>query len=202
MRKKQILIVILCIITVVSIGVSIWALFFRKVKQEVKPDYAPQQVEQNAEPINREQSTDKMEQQEGGGAVSLTYQNFVAINLSSKEADLMFGNPSKSNQNMKLEIVIDGKTIAKSGKLEPEFKIKNNSSKAVNALLNFTADSSFSSMTGEFKNGGTALTAPLILEMPKEDTAEKEYVVSFMPTAKLSSTATDATIGSITVTIA
>ena len=35
----------------------------------------------------------------------------------------MFQNPARSNQDMKLEIVIDGKAIVASGKLEPGYKV-------------------------------------------------------------------------------
>lgn len=118
----KVLIIILVLITAAAVGTTIWALFFRNRVPEVSPDYAPQQVEANAERID-DDDTLKLEQSDGGGAVSLTYSNKVTLTLSSKEAALMFQNPAKSNQDMKLELEIDGKVIAASGKLEPGYKI-------------------------------------------------------------------------------
>jgi hypothetical protein len=68
--------------------------------------------------------TDKMSSPQGGGAVSLTYSNTVTLSLSSKEADLVFQNPTKSNQDMVLELLIDGKVIAKSGRLPAGYGLK------------------------------------------------------------------------------
>lgn len=118
-KRTKIIIAVLCAITLLAVGVSIFALLHKD-----KPsDYAPQQIEQNAEPIKDEDSTEKLEQQSGGGAVSLTYSNQVTLSLSKKTVSLMFQNPTRSNQDMKVEIVIDGKTIAESGRLEPGFKV-------------------------------------------------------------------------------
>lgn len=123
MYFKKTLIILLSVITVAAIGISIWAIWFREAEPVNNPDYAPQQIESNAEPIGSEDTTSKLEQTEGGGAVSLTYAKEVTLSLSSKEATLMFQNPSQSNQNMKLEIVIDSKTIVSSGRLDPGYKI-------------------------------------------------------------------------------
>lgn len=120
---RMILIMLLCVITASAIGVSAWALWFRSAKPAAAPDYAPRQVESNAQPIESD-DTSKLEQASGGGAVSLTYSKEVTLTLSAKEAALMFQNPSKSNQDMKLKIVIDDKTIAESGRLEPGYKVE------------------------------------------------------------------------------
>ena len=117
--KKNLLIPILIIITVIAIGVTVWALFFRDAEPtELTPDYAPQEEEQNAEKIPND-SDEKMENPEGGGSVSLTYSREVDIDLSDEKATLLFANPGKSNQDMVLQIVIQDNVIVQSGTLKP-----------------------------------------------------------------------------------
>ena len=120
-RRNKILIILLLIITIAAIGVSIWAIWFRTPAAN-PADYAPQQVDQNAEPIDGDDG-DKLEQPEGGGAVSLTYSKEVTLDLAAKEAAILFQNPSKSNQDMALQLVIYGKVIAQSEKLPPGYKL-------------------------------------------------------------------------------
>ena len=119
-KKKWLLILLLLLllITIAAIGVSIWAIWFRDSAPVLAPDYAPQQIEENAEPIG-DSGDEKLSQSEGGGAVSLTYAKEVSISLSDKSAALMFANPTKSNQDMVLQLVIDDVVILQSGRLEP-----------------------------------------------------------------------------------
>lgn len=118
MKIKKILIPVLLLITLIAIGVTIWALFFRNTAPVLAPDYAPVEEEANAEPIGDDDS-EKMEAEEGGGAVSLTYSTEVTIDLSDKAASLVFANPSKSVQDMVVQIVIDDTVIVQSGTLKP-----------------------------------------------------------------------------------
>ena len=107
MKGKKILIPVLLLITLIAIGVTIWALCFRDTAPVVlAPDYAPVEEESNAQAIE-DDSGEKLETEEGGGAVSLTYSNEVAIDLSDKAASLVFANPGKSVQDMVVQIVID-----------------------------------------------------------------------------------------------
>lgn len=133
-KRQKLLIVILSVVTAAAIGVTVWALFFRDAAPVLAPDYAPQQIEKNAESID-DGGDDKLSQPEGGGAVNLTYSNEVRISLSSKEAALLFQNPSKSNQDMKVEIAIDGKTIVSSGRLEPGYQVERLSNTDTEKLL-------------------------------------------------------------------
>lgn len=127
LEKGQILIIILFVITLIAVGISVWAVCFRDNKPSDKnadslPDYAPRQIEQDALPLS-ENGDEKMSVPEGGGAVSLTYSNEVALSLSSKSADIMFQNPGKSNQDIILQLDIDGKIIAESGRIIPGYKL-------------------------------------------------------------------------------
>ena len=117
-KRSVILILLLLLIAVTAVGISVWAVWFRESSTPVlAPDYAPQ-AEKNAEPID-DGTDEKLSQPEGGGAVSLTYAKDVNISLSKKSATLLFENPSKSNQDMVIQLVIDDVVILQSGKLMP-----------------------------------------------------------------------------------
>lgn len=117
-KKKYLLILLLLLITVTAVAVSVWAIWFRDSAPVLAPDYAPRQIEENAEPIG-DDGAEKLSQPEGGGAVGLTYAKEVAISLSDKNAALMFANPTKSNQDMVLQLAIDDVVVLQSGRLEP-----------------------------------------------------------------------------------
>ena len=121
-RRNAILIILLLAVSVAAINVSVWAVWFRQTAAE-PADYAPQQADQNAEPIEDEPPGEQLDAPGGGGAVSLTYAKEVTLNLNTKEAAILFQNPSKSNQDMAIQLVIDGKVIAQSKKLTAGYKL-------------------------------------------------------------------------------
>lgn len=117
-RKKWILLLsLLLLLLIAAICVTIWAQFFRKSPSLI-PDYAPPQKEPHAEDIG-DNDDEKLPQQSGGGAVSLTYTTQVKVNLSQGYASLYFANPSKSNQDIVIQIVIQDVVIAQSGAINP-----------------------------------------------------------------------------------
>ena len=122
-NKQYIIIGSLVSIVVITTSIAVWALFFRETKPVLAPDYAPMEMEDNAKPIDDNSSDDKLEQQEGGGAVSLIYSKNVKVDLSEKKASLLFGNPKKSNQDMMIQIVIQDNVILQSGLLQPGYEV-------------------------------------------------------------------------------
>jgi len=122
-NKTTLLIILLVLITLSAVCVTVWALFFRDSGPTLAPDYAPQEMEQNAESIPND-SDEKMAKPEGGGSVSLTYSNKVTIDLSDKAAALYFANPGKSNQDMVIQITIQDTVIVQSGTLVPGQQVK------------------------------------------------------------------------------
>lgn len=126
--RSKLLIILLLLITICCIGITVWAVFFRntesgnteseKTESVLAPDRAPEEKEENAEAIENDNS-EKMKAEEGGGAVSITYSNEVTIDLNNKTASLLFANPSKSTQNMVVQIIIKDTEIVQSGLLEP-----------------------------------------------------------------------------------
>lgn len=123
-KKINILIILLAVGIVVCIAVTMWALFFRNQSQQpIAPDYAPEKKDPNAETMTDDDSS-KMEVPSGGGAISLQYVDHVTIDLSEKKAYLDYSNPSKSTQNIVLQIVIKDNVIAQSGRIDPGYQIK------------------------------------------------------------------------------
>lgn len=117
-KKQKWLILILIIGIVICLGVTIWALFFRQSGETLPPDYAPQVLEPNAQPIPGDDNT-KLDAPEGGGAISLEYDNQVTIDLSDGKAYLSYANPGKSTQDIVLCIEIQDTAVAQSGIIKP-----------------------------------------------------------------------------------
>ena len=101
--KQKMLIYLLLLITVCALSVTVWALFFRTPDVQLAPDYAPVATEKHAEPIPDDVG-ERTPAEPGSGNVSLTYSNEVVIDLSSREASLLFANPGRSNQDMLLQL--------------------------------------------------------------------------------------------------
>lgn len=118
--KSKLLIIILSVGIVVCLAVMLWALFLRTPGDS--PDYPPDKLEPNAQEIKNDDSA-KLDTPAGGGAISLQYEDRVTVDLSDKKAYFNYSNPGKSTQNIVLEIVIKGQTIAKSGLIKPGYRV-------------------------------------------------------------------------------
>ena len=119
LRKKKLdgaglLIACLLLITIGAVCVTIWILFVRKPTNVLMPDYALMEIEKNAKEIPNDNEP-KTDSGEAGGNVSLTYSNQLGIDLSDASVSLYFSNPSKSNHNIVLQIVIQDELLAQSG---------------------------------------------------------------------------------------
>ena len=111
------IVAIVIIIGIVVGAVLCWNRFLNNTPT-LSPDFAPKQEEKYAESMGDENDA-KLPQSEGGGAVSLTYSTDVTINLKDQKAYLYFGNPTKSNQDMLLQIVVHDTVMAQSNTLVP-----------------------------------------------------------------------------------
>ena len=114
-KKKKKLLIFLILFILLDIILLVVLLAGRTT---LSPDYAPVNEEKYAEDIG-DDGADKLKQTKGGGAVSLTYSTNVDINLDRKQATLFFANPSKSNQDMVLQIVVHDVVVAQSGTISP-----------------------------------------------------------------------------------
>ena len=120
--KKNWLIPVLMAGIVICIGVTIWALFFRQSGEALVPDYAPQETEQNARPIEGDDGA-KLDAPEGGGAISLEYDSHVTVDLSDGKAYLSYANPGKSPQDIVLRIEIQDTAVIQSGTIRPSNQV-------------------------------------------------------------------------------
>lgn len=114
-NKKKKLLIFLILFILLDIILLVVLLGTRTT---LAPDYAPVNEEKYAEDIG-DDGDKKLDQAEGGGAVSLTYSTDVDISLDKKLATLFFANPSKSNQDMVLQIVVHDVVVAQSGTISP-----------------------------------------------------------------------------------
>lgn len=89
----------------------------------LNPDYPPQVDDPNANPIP-DDGDDKLENEDGGGAVNLQFKDKLTIDLSDKEASLTFANPGRSTQDMVLWIMIQDQVIVQSGRLRPGYQVE------------------------------------------------------------------------------
>ena len=114
-KKKKKLLIFLILFILLDIILLVVLLGTRTT---LAPDYAPVNEEKYAEDIG-DDGDKKLDQTEGGGAVSLSYSTDVDISLDKKLATLFFANPSKSNQDMVLQIVVHDVVVAQSGTISP-----------------------------------------------------------------------------------
>ena len=115
--------ILLLLLLITSCSVTIWSIFFRDTKPTLAPDYAPQEIEPNVTPTP-DTGKDKLEQEEGGGSVSIEYNKDVVVDLSDKTVKVSFTNPQESNQDMVLQVVIKDQVIAESKLIPPGNKLE------------------------------------------------------------------------------
>lgn len=104
-----ILLIILCVMILLRSCV---------VGTPISPDYPPQGTEENQSPIEND-STDKLDSPEGGGAINVTYGTDVTVDLSENRVTLYYANPNASNQNVSILLMIDDLVVAKSDLITP-----------------------------------------------------------------------------------
>lgn len=123
-NKKSILIILLLLFLILALAaVCVWALFFRDGgsgdgSSLLAPDYAPMDQDSNAVDMEGD-STDKLEPSQGGGAVGLEYSDVVTVSLSEKTVKMYYGNPSRSYNNVVLQVVVQDTLLAQSELLVP-----------------------------------------------------------------------------------
>lgn len=127
-KKRWLLLLLLLLLLLIVVAVAIFgARYFRgggndtPNTDDVTP--LPPRIETNAEPVTGDNSDEKLDAPEGGGAVSLTYSKAVSIDLAAKKASLLFQNPSRSNQDTVIQLVIGDAVIVQSGSLAPGSRV-------------------------------------------------------------------------------
>ena len=60
-KRKNMIIIVLVVVTLIASMITIWMLFFQNKETVISPDYAPQEVEKYAQSIPND-SNDKLDQ--------------------------------------------------------------------------------------------------------------------------------------------
>ena len=124
MNKKipqNLLILVLSLVTIACLCVTGWAVFLRPAQEPAaaSQDYAPVELEPNAESIQNEEPADK-----GSGKVTIQFGDEVFVSCSTRSLSLNYANPNTSTHNVTVAVVLVDKngtevTIAQSGLLQP-----------------------------------------------------------------------------------
>ncbi len=128
MRKlggQKITILLLSAVTVASMSVTVWAVFFRSVP--VSREYALVEAEPNAVSYREEEETPQVSS--GGGAVSIRYTKQVYVDTAAQTAKIYYANPSESASSVTLQLVLvddsgQETVLGESGLLQPGTKLE------------------------------------------------------------------------------
>lgn len=124
MTKKKI---ILAVALLLALAAAVFGVVYilNKLNSDptpsLSPDYPAPPAEAGAEDI--EENEEKLDAPAGGGAVGLVYSDEVVIDLSDKTATLRFDNPSRSTQNVALQLLIQDTVVFETGTLAPGKRI-------------------------------------------------------------------------------
>ena len=88
----------------------------------LNPDHPPKETDKNLEPIQGDNG-EKLEYEEGGGAVALNLSKEMTVDLSDGTASLEFANPGASSTNMVVWVVVQDTVIAQSGLIPPGYRL-------------------------------------------------------------------------------
>ena len=100
----RILIAALAMITLVCAGITVYLL--NRDDQTAAPAYAPQQIDDNARELDNSGDEEKLEAQEGGGLVSLTYSASVTVDLAQEKVSVFVENPERSTQDLIIQVLL------------------------------------------------------------------------------------------------
>lgn len=120
-KRRRRIITILIIIILLMLLLTQCALW-KRYGNPITPDYPPQGMEANQKPIDGD-NTDKMDSEEGGGAINVTYGMDITADLSEKTVTLYYANPNASNQNVAVLVMVDDLVVAKSDLIAPGHQV-------------------------------------------------------------------------------
>lgn len=116
-KKRMILLISLAVVLVAAITVTAVVLITRE-DGILPPDYPPQSSDPNQIPIPDDEGG-KLESPTGGGAVNITYSQDITVSLSGKRATFYYANPSRSNQNVAIAVLVGDTVVARSALITP-----------------------------------------------------------------------------------
>ena len=116
-RRSKTYLILATVVALLAICVAVWALFFRAPETTADPEISPV-ADEHLTPTD-DGDDEKMPQAEGGGAVNITYSNEVTISLADAAATVQITNPTRSNQSMLIQLMIQDVKIGQSGTILP-----------------------------------------------------------------------------------
>ena len=116
-RRSKTYLLLATVVALLAICVAVWALFFRAPETPADPEISPV-ADEHLTPTD-DGDDEKMPQAEGGGAVNITYSNEVTISLADAAATVQITNPTRSNQSMLIQLMIQDVKVGQSGTIPP-----------------------------------------------------------------------------------
>ena len=116
-RRSKTYLILATVVALLAICVAVWALFFRAPEAPTDPEISPV-ADEHLTPTD-DGDDEKMPQAEGGGAVNITYSNEVTISLADATAAVQITNPTRSNQSMLIQLMIQDVKVGQSGTIPP-----------------------------------------------------------------------------------
>ena len=116
-RRSKTYLILATVVALLAICVAVWALFFRAPETPSDPQISPV-ADEHLTPTD-DGDDEKMPQAEGGGAVNITYSNEVTISLADATAAVQITNPTRSNQSMLIQLMIQDVKVGQSGTIPP-----------------------------------------------------------------------------------
>lgn len=115
-RRSKTYLILATVVALLAICVAVWALFFRAPETPTDPEISPV-ADEHLTPTD-DGDDEKMPQAEGG-AVNITYSNQVTISLANATAAVQITNPTRSNQSMLIQLMIQDVKVGQSGTIPP-----------------------------------------------------------------------------------
>lgn len=116
-RRSKTYLLLATVVALLAICIAVWALFFRAPEPPANPEISPV-ADEHLTPTD-DGDDEKMPQAEGGGAVNITYSNEVTISLADATAAVQITNPTRSNQSMLIQLMIQDVKVGQSGTIPP-----------------------------------------------------------------------------------
>ena len=116
-RRSKMYLILATIVALLAVCVAVWALCFRAPESPTGQEISPV-ADEHLTPTD-DGHDEKMPQAEGGGAVNITYSNQVTISLADAVANVQITNPTRSNQSMLIQLMIQDVKVGQSGTIPP-----------------------------------------------------------------------------------
>lgn len=127
-KKRNLLIVglvvliILLIVGIITVSVLLSRSSGTGETDKLVPDYPPQETEPNQTPMESDPGGE-IETGKGQEAINLTYKPSATANLSKGIVELHYANPSRSQKDVVISLVVDGTVICRSQRITPGHQV-------------------------------------------------------------------------------